>query len=257
MDSVLQLGDQRLGSGGVPHLGPRNEVGEDVPPPGPASRLFRHGVQLSGGHARRFVLAAGHQPGVGKVRRRLVDLRPGRLFVIDGVDDGRPILPRQIIELLGGEGRIAHLQRVTQPHPVLLLRQKFEESLKVHRIEFLRAHELPVDRPQLVAQPRQPLRQEPLEAFAAVGQHLAIGAIAAGLDREDEAVRRLIAPLRPAVGLERRIIGAVNLDRSQRPAGELQLPLLHQPLRIEDPPPRLERPAANADMDGSCHGRAS
>uniref|UniRef100_A0A0N4ZIQ7 EAL domain-containing protein n=1 Tax=Parastrongyloides trichosuri TaxID=131310 RepID=A0A0N4ZIQ7_PARTI len=224
---VLELGDQRLGRRRVPHLGPRDEVGEDIAPPGPAARLCRHRVQLARGHARRLVLAAGHQPGVGEVRRRLVDLRPGRLFVVDRIDDGRPILPRQIIELFGGEGRVAHLQRVAQPHAVLLLRQQLQKALEVLRIEFLGPHELPVDRPQLVAQHRQPLRQEPLETLGAVGQNLSIRAVTAGLDRKDEAVRRLVAPLRPVVGLEGRIIGAVDLDRGQRPAGELQLPLLH------------------------------
>src|SRR5690606_14166523 len=46
---------------------------------------------------------------------------------------------------------------------------------------------------------------------------------------------------------------AVDLDARQRPAGELQLALLHQPLGIEDPAPRLERPAADAYPDRTCH----
>lgn len=115
-------------------------------------------------------------------------------------------------------------------------------------------YELPVDRPQLVAQFGQTLRQEFVEAVAAFGQHLAIGAVAAGLDREDEPVRRLVAPFAPAIRLEGRIIGAVDLDGRQFRRRIFQLALLHQSLGIEDAPPRFERPAADADMDGVGHG---
>src|SRR5690606_38614018 len=47
------------------------------------------------------------------------------------------------------------------------------------------------------------------------------------------------------------------LDGGQRPAGELQVPLLHHPLGIEDPAPRLEGPPPAADMEGACHDRTS
>jgi hypothetical protein len=57
-------------------------------------------------------------------------------------------------------------------------------------------------------------------------------------------------------GFEGGIVGAVDLDWGQCPAGELQLALLRQALGIEDPAPRLEGPAADADVDGTCHGRA-
>ena len=46
---------------------------------------------------------------------------------------------------------------------------------------------------------------------------------------------------------------ALMLDGGQRPAGELQLALLRQALGIEDPAPRLEGPAADADPDRTCH----
>lgn len=56
--------------------------------------------------------------------------------------------------------------------------------------------------PSRVLQFDQPLADEALHRFTGIGQDLAVGAESRGLDREHEAVRRLIAPLGPARGLE-------------------------------------------------------
>src|SRR5690606_15295302 len=69
----------------------------------------------------------------------------------------------------------------------------------------------------------------------------------------DEAVRRLVPPLHPAVGFEGGVVGAVDLDRGQLAAGVLQLALLAPLLRIEDAAPRLIGPAADADANVSRH----
>ena len=90
-----------------------------------------------------FVFAAGHQAGVGEVGGGLVDLGPGRGFVVDGIDDGRAVLAGQVIELGTGEGRVANLQGVTQPHPVFLAGQQFQKALEILGVELLRAHTLP------------------------------------------------------------------------------------------------------------------
>ena len=135
-----------------------------------------------------------------------------------------------------------------------LARQQLQERLEILWIELLGAHELPIDRPQPVLELDQPLTDEALHRFAGIGQHLPVGAEARGLDREHEAVGRLVAPLGPARRLEAGIVGAVDLDRGQLAAGIFQLTLLRQVLGIEDAAPRFEGPAADADENFSTHG---
>ena len=133
------------------------------------------------------------------------------------------------------------------------LRQQLQEGLEVLGVELLGAHELPVDRPQPVAQLDQALVDETLDRFAGLGQHAAVGAEARGLHREDEAVRRLVAPLGPARRLEARIIRAVDFDRGELAAGVFELALLREIVGIEHAAPRLEGPAADADIGLACH----
>src|SRR3546814_3147096 len=73
----------------------------------------------------------------------------------------------------------------------------------------------------------------------------------------DLALGRLVAPFLPARRLEGRVVGAVDLDGGERPAGEFQLALLRQPLGIEHAPPRLVGPAADADEDPALRHRSS
>src|SRR5581483_3823439 len=97
------------------------------------------------------------------------------------------------------------------------------------------------------------LVDEALHRFGGLGQHAPIGAEARCLQGEDEAIRRLGAPLLPALGLEARVVGAVDLDRGELAAGILQLALVRQVLRIKDAAPRLEGPAADTGVDLSRH----
>src|SRR3546814_5254936 len=73
----------------------------------------------------------------------------------------------------------------------------------------------------------------------------------------DLALGRLVAPFLPARRLEGRVVGAVDLDGGERPAGEFQLALLRQPLGIEHATPRFVGPAADADEDPALRHRSS
>eukprot|EP01035_Chromulina_nebulosa_P042220 gene42220-57162_t len=80
------------------------------------------------------------------------------------------------------------LDHVAQGAAIELARQQFEEPAEIGGVEFLGRHELPQDRAEPVAKLDDPLANEPGHRFARLGQHLAIGAEARGLQREDEAV---------------------------------------------------------------------
>src|SRR5579862_1393082 len=149
---------------------------------------------------------------------------------------------------------MAHLQRMAQRQSIHLTRQELEEALEILGIELLAGHELPVDRPQPVAEHGDALTDEAEDGLAGVDERLAIGAETRRLHREDEAVGRLLAPLGPARGLEGRIVGSVDFDRGEAAAGEFELPLVRQPLRIERTAPGLIGPAADADVDLAFHG---
>src|SRR5262249_53725753 len=110
-----------------------------------------------------------------------------------------------------------------------------------------------VDRPQPVAQLDEALADEALHRLRRLRQHTPVGAIARGLQRENEAFRRFGAPFGPARGLEARIVRAVDLDRGELAAGELHVALLAQSFGVEHTAPRLEGPAADADIDLSGH----
>src|SRR6185437_6794106 len=129
----------------------------------------------------------------------------------------------------------------------------FQERLEILGIVFLAGHELPVDRAEPVAQFVHALTDKTLDRFAGTSELAAIGAVARRLHCEDEARRGLAAPLRPAVGFEGRVIGAVDLDRSEMLAGIFELALLRQAFRVEDAAPRLEGPAADADINLAAH----
>jgi len=134
-------------------------------------------------------------------------------------------------------------------HAVNGLRQQGQKGGEVLGVELLGRGELPEHRPQLVAQLAEPLGHELLDRLPGLGQHTAVGGEAAALDRVDEPLRRLVAPLLPTVGLEAGIVGAVDLDRAKPAAHVAQLVLLLDRVRIEHPAPGLERPAADADAD--------
>ena len=149
------------------------------------------------------------------------------------------------------------LDGMAQCDSVELLRQQLQEGLEILRVEFLGRHELPVDRPEFVPEFGQAAGQELLHGRPGLRQYAAIGAEARTLQREDEIVRRLLAPSGEALGLLRAVIGAVDLDRGQLARGIFELALLGQTVRIEGAPPGLEHPAADTDVDLACRRHCS
>src|SRR5262245_44662687 len=246
----LQLSDQCLSGCGIAHLGAGDEVDEGVAVLGPRLGSLGPFVDVGGLVAGLDLFLGAHQAGVGEVGGGLVDLR--KVLVV-GIDDGRVVLARQVVEARILEAGMAHFQRMAQREVARRARQELQESLDVLRIELLGRHELPVDGPQPVAQLDQALAHEALHRFARFVELAPVGAVARSLHGEDEACGRLVAPFGPARRLEARIIGAVDLDRGELAAGIFQLALLRQILRIERPAPRLEGPAADTDIDLARH----
>src|SRR5258708_35907103 len=71
--------------------------------------------------------------------------------------------------------------------------------------------------------------------------------MARALDREDEALGRLLVPLLVVLRPLQRIERAVDLHRREMPGAELELAALRQARGIEDLAPGLVAPAGNTD----------
>src|SRR4051794_40590753 len=76
-----------------------------------------------------------------------------------------------------------------------------------------------------------------------------MGDEAAALDCEDEAVRRLVMPLREIFRTLQRVMRAVDLDRVEVAGSVGELVALAQPLRIKAAAPAAIAPAGDADAD--------
>ena len=143
--------------------------------------------------------------------------------------------------------------------PSCVLGEQAEEALDLGRHEPLGAGELPQDRPELRSHFRQPALEEARDRLGAGGQVLAVDAIAARLDREHEAVRRLVRPLAEGGRCLRPIERAVDLDRAELPAGVVQLLGLGQALREEALAPGLVDPTlrrhngSSRTPSSACH----
>src|SRR3546814_9200534 len=119
-------------------------------------------------------------------------------------------------------------------------------------MELLGARELQQVRPQLVAELGNALGAEALDRLPRLGQHLAIGAEARRLDREDEARRRCLSPALEGRRLLAAVISGVDLDRGHMGRGIFKLARLGQVVRIEDTPPGLVGPSPDADPNGAA-----
>jgi hypothetical protein len=238
--------DQRLRGGGGAHFGAGDEIGEHVAALGPALRFLGPIVECGGLVAGLGLFLGAHQPRIGEIRGGLVDHRE---FVVIGEHDRDAMAARDLDEARILEALVAHFQRMAERAALHLARQQLQERLDVFGIERLRLHELPVDRTEPVAELVQALVDEHANRFAGRREQFAVGDVARALDGEDEALRRLVAPLDPARRLEGGVVGAVDLQRGELAAGIFELALLGQLLRIEDAAPRLEGPAADSDVD--------
>src|SRR3546814_7857948 len=101
--------------------------------------------------------------------------------------------------------------------------------------------ELPDQRPQPVAE-FDDAADEILDLHTSLRQHLRGHDPFRRLGREDEPLRRLVAPPRVRRRLLGAVVGAVDLDRADVAAGVFQLATLHQPGWVEVVAPRHERP---------------
>ena len=140
-----------------------------------------------------------------------------------------------------------HLDRMPHGPPLDLLRQQRQEAAKSSGSNFFVAMNCQIIGPSLSPSSITPELKKRSTDSPGLGQHPAVGREARPLDREDEVVRRLVAPLREALGLLRAVVGAVDLDRGQLAARVFELALLGQALGVEAAAPGLEDPAADAD----------
>ncbi len=172
-----------------------------------------------------------------------------------GIDDRGVVLARQCGEFRHDEAVMPHLERVAQPNPVLLFRQKLQEGLEIVGVEFLSRRELPQDRSELLAERRNAGAKEAHHRFPRFAEHPPVGDEAVAFQRKDEAVRRVGGPFHEGRFLEAGIVGAVDLDARHLAACVVQLLGLGELLRIEGRIPRLEGPAAHAGADFSLAHR--
>ncbi len=134
------------------------------------------------------------------------------------------------------------------------LRQHPEEGLEHLGVETHRGRELPEDGPQLLAQLEQARGEEVGQRRVDVAQLEHVRDVAAALDREDEAGRRVRGPGRIAGRPLQRIEGAIELQRRKHARGVLQLAPLREAGRIEVAAPGRVAPARDAYADLARHG---
>ena len=134
----------------------------------------------------------------------------------------------------------------------------FEEFSEIRRIEFLGRRELPEQGAEMLAELGHAGIQKAFDGIAGLGEHAAVHRKTRTFQREHEAVRHLARPLAKRRRRLRAIESAVDLDRGQPLARIGQLFRMRETLRIKDPAPRREGPAADADADlAGFHGHST
>src|SRR5262249_55061045 len=161
---------------------------------GPGARLFRPAIESLGVIAGLDIFLRAHQPGIGEIRRPLIDKG---IIIAVGEDDRSIVTMREFVERLTLKALMSYFEHMAELQPMQLARQKVEKSLHVSRFEFLRRSELPVDRTQSVAQLMYALRKEFRDGFLPVGELLPVGAETRRLYREHKSRRRFLTPFDP------------------------------------------------------------
>src|SRR4030095_6663920 len=111
-------------------------------------------------------------------------------------EDGRDlVLARQRQVRPRPEAFVPDVEHVAQWTAALRARQQFEKSLQIVRVEYLRGHELPDDRSELVAEFGDAAVHEAGDRIAGGRELLAVGRETRRLQREHEAVGRFVGPL--------------------------------------------------------------
>ncbi len=189
---------------------------------------------------------AAHQPCVDEISGHIGERGE---FLGVGEHRRRLVLASQCQEFRAGKAGVAYFQYMAQPDAIDFPWQQRKKRLEVLGLERLARRELPDDRPELGTQFGNAAVEKALDRLPAFGQYPAVGRKTRRLDRENEIVGRLLLPLDERRAFLRAVVGAVDLDRRQPAAGELELARLRQFLRIERAAPGGIGPAANADAD--------
>src|SRR6266446_6223242 len=236
---------ESLSRGGSADLGAADEIDKVIADVVRRSfaQALRPGVERLGRIAGGLVIGASPQMGIDEIRG---DLEIGAAVV----DDERHLMAaEQLDDGSGRDTRTAEFDNMPQRAAVDMTRQQFEERGQRARVNRHVRGELPQDRPKLVAQLGDAVRDEALEDRACPGEIGAVRRNARPLEREDEVVRSLVVPAVEARRLLRAVESAVDLDRRQQPAGMAELARLRQARRVEDAAPRRIDPAADPDAD--------
>jgi hypothetical protein len=98
-------------------------------------------------------------------------------------------------------------------------RQRPDETVEAGGVEFEPRRELPQERAQVLLQPQHAGGEEIGERRFDVVKLFEVGDEPAALDGKDKAFRRLVMPSGKGIGVLERVVGAVDLDRVDQPAG--------------------------------------
>ena len=119
--------------------------------------MFGPAVKVVRGIARLDVFLGPHQPQIMEVRARRLDRRK-RVVICKDHGDAMPA--RHVIKLLALENFVAHLHRMAERQAIDLTGQQLQKAFKILWVEFFCGHELPIDRPEPVAQRAHSLADE-------------------------------------------------------------------------------------------------
>ena len=213
---------------------------------GPGLKPLRPGVELFRRIAGLEFVIALLQPRIDEIAG---DVGDGWILAMFGENHRRLELPYQGDELRHREAVVPNFDDMAQRAAVEFARQQLEELAEIGRVEFLGRRELPEHRTQPVAEFQHPGIVEALHRIAGLRQHAAIGGEARPLQRKHETIGHLARPFAKTLRLLRPVVSPVDLDRGQLRRGIGKFLRLRQLLRIKHPAPRLESPAADADID--------
>src|SRR3954464_3263016 len=226
----------------VVEVGPdRRLAGDRGEPVGPRPQL---GLGVVAAPAAVAVVEAHERP----VRRELERLERPLGVVADGQRDLVPA--QQLVDLLADPARVAELEAVATG------RQQVEGRGERVVVALEPLRQLPEDRPELRrADERLDALVEAPDALLDVAQLLHVDEVAARLEREHEAGRRLLHPPRDGVARGEAVEGRVDLDGVEDLGVAREPARLAHALRIEDAAPRAGMPAAAAEAPGLPRGR--
>ena len=207
------------------------------------------GVDLLRRIGRRYGVLAALQPGIDEVAGDVGDVW---IFGVVGEYDRHFECPQQRNEVRRAETVMAHFDDVADRVAAEFIRQQFQEAAEIGGVEFFRRRELPEQGTETVAELGHAGIEKPLDRVAGLFEDAPVDGIARALEREHETRRHFARPFAKRRRGLRAVERAVDFDRGQPLAGIGQLLRVWQTLRIKHAAPRLERPAADADINFAC-----